>query len=348
MFTNSRKYGTIQPVKKMITTKDHVLYRLRTADGFVSGETLSKELKISRAAVNIAVKALKSEGYEIESVTQKGYRLICGEERLSVGEILSYCKPEKAGNITVYGSVGSTNEVLKELAAKEKATAGDCVIADCQTSGKGRRGRRFVSPKGKGLYFSILLDTKKLPAETLAELTAWGAVATAQAIKDVCGVSCGIKWVNDLVYGTKKLCGILTELSLEAETGRVQSVVMGIGINVNETAEDFPRDLADIATSIREICGEKISRAKLCAALIAHLDDMRRAFPAEKDRYLTAYRDRCAILGKTVTVEKPDGVFSGTAEAIDENFRLTVRWEDGTVETLNSGEVSVKGFYGVK
>ena len=329
----------------MITTKDYVLYRLKTADGALSGEAISAELKISRAAVNTAVKALKAEGYRIESAPNRGYRLTGGEERLSVGEILPYLAPERAGSVTVLESVTSTNDYLKNLALKGKAVAGDCVIADQQTGGKGRRGRRFASPKGKGLYFSVLLDTKELPAETLAELTAWGAVAAAEAIEEVCGVSPGIKWVNDLVYGTKKLCGILTELSLEAETGRVQSVVMGIGINVNETEKEFPDEIAGIAASLRMICGKTVSRAKLCAALIKSLDRMCLDFPEKKERYLAAYRERCAILGKTVTIEKPDGTLRGKSEAIDDNFRLVVRSGDGTRTTLNSGEVSVKGFY---
>ena len=329
----------------MIMTKDYVLYRLRTADEYLSGERISAELNISRAAVNTAVKALKDEGYRIESFTNKGYRLTGGEERLSVGEMLPYLSTERAGTVTVFASVTSTNEVLKDLAAKGQANPGACVIADHQTGGKGRRGRRFESPKGKGLYVSVLPDTKDLPAGMLSELTAWGAVATAEAIEEVCGVSPGIKWVNDLVYGTKKLCGILTELSLEAETGRVQSVVMGIGINVNGTKKDFSPEVADIATSLREICGEKISRARLCAALIKRLDRMCLDFPEKKERYLAAYRERCAILGKTVTFVKPDGAFRGTAEKIDEGFRLAVCMENGTLETLHSGEVSVKGFY---
>ena len=330
----------------MITTKDYVLYRLKTADGYLSGEEISAERKVSRAAVNTAVKALKAEGYKIESVPNKGYRLTGGEERLSAGEILPYLPRQRAGSLTVLESVTSTNDTLKDLAAKGEAVAGDCVIADHQIGGKGRRGRRFFSPKGKGLYLSFLLDPKELPAGTLAELTAWGAVATAQAIEEVCGVSPGIKWVNDLVYGTKKLCGILTELSLEAETGRVQSVVMGIGINVSGTAAEFPPEIAEIATSLQEICGKTVSRAKLCAAVIEKLDKMCLDFPGKKEQYLAAYRQRCAVLGKTVTIEKPDGTVFGTAQAVDEQFRLSVRLPDGTVQTVSSGEVSVKGFYG--
>lgn len=267
---------------------------------------------------------------------------------ITIGELRSFLGEERMKTVMLYESVPSTNTLLKDLATKGEAVAGTCVIADGQTAGKGRRGRRFASPKGKGLYLSVLLDTKNLPAGTLAQLTAWGAVATAEAVEEVCGVSCGIKWVNDLVYGGKKLCGILTELSLEAETGSVQSVVMGIGINVNGGAEDFPDEIAEIATSLCQICGKKISRAKLCAALIQKLDRMRLDFPEKEANYLAAYRARCAVLGKTVTIEKPDGVCVGTAEGIDEDFRLVIRLQDGTTETLNSGEVSVKGFYGSK
>ena len=137
---------------------------------------------------------------------------------ITVGELLSFLGEKRMKTVMLYESVPSTNTLLKDLVTEGKAVAGTCVIADGQTAGKGRRGRRFASPKGKGLYLSVLLDTKNLPAGTLAELTAWGAVATAEAIEEVCGVSSGIKWVNDLVFDRKKLCGILTELSLKAET----------------------------------------------------------------------------------------------------------------------------------
>lgn len=328
----------------MITTKDRVLYALRMADGFVSGEGMCERIGVSRAAVNAAVKSLRAEGYEIESVTRRGYRLVGGERRLCVGELM--CEPfvsfECASKITVLDCVCSTNTLLRDLCAEHKAAPGDCVVTDVQTAGRGRRGKSFESHAGKGLYLSYAMDARDASPALACRMTAWGAAAVREAIAEVCGAECGIKWVNDLVYGTRKLCGILTEMSVEAESGSVQNVVMGVGINVNQTATDFSDEIRDAAISLFQITGRTIDRVRLCAAILAKLDAMQRDFPANPARYLAAYRAHNAALGHRVCVRGRQG----TAIGIGDDFSLIVRYEDGTRESVFGADVSIEGFYG--
>ncbi len=330
----------------MLSTKDQVIYQLRQTHGFISGEEISRSLGVSRAAVNTAVKALRSDGYEIESITNKGYRLVKGEEKLLLGEMLSWLDPVRAERVTVLSAVDSTNTYLKSAAANGTAKPGDCVIADMQTGGKGRFGRRFESEKGLGIYCSYLLEVGDLSPAAVSEITAWGAVAVREAIQEVCGISCGIKWVNDLVVDRKKVCGILTELSVEGESGRIQSAVMGIGINVNHDLQDFPPALRGMAGSLKLAAGKPFSRARLCAALIDRLDALCRDFPARREEYHAAYRAHTVLLGQTVTLLRGGVERVGKAIDIDPHFGLVVQYPDGVTETVTGGEVSVKGFYG--
>ena len=332
----------------MISTRDFVLYILKTADEFVSGESISERMGISRAAVNTAVKALRNDGYEIESITNKGYRLIGGSETLCLGEMLEYTGTERTESINILEKVDSTNNYLKNLCAEGKAKEGSCVIADCQTKGKGRRGRRFESKSGVGVYLSYVLDAKGVDTSKISEITAWGAVAVREAIEEVCGVSCGIKWVNDIIFEGMKICGILTELSVEAESGNIQNIIMGIGINVNNDKSDFPKEIQNIASSLKIICGREISRAALCAAVIRHLDRLCADFPENRKYYLEQYRKNCVITGREITVVRGENERKGTALGIDEHFGLEVKYDNGDCENVIGGEVSVKGIYGVK
>lgn len=331
----------------MIATRDQVLSLLRQRGEFVSGEEISSRIGVTRAAVSVAVKALREDGYEIQSVTNKGYRLVAGPDRLSMGELLPYLPAEQAGRVTVLDRVDSTNLYLKRLCAAGEARPGDCAIANCQTSGRGRMGRSFVSAENVGIYLSYVFDPKDCGAAELSEVTAWIAVAMRAAIEESCGIDCGIKWVNDLVMHRKKLCGILTEMSLEGESGRIQSVIMGIGVNVNNDAADFAPALSDIATSLKIESGAVQNRARLAAAMVRHLDQLQADFPHHRAAYLDAYRQHCAMLGQPVLLARGDTVRRGTALDIDDHFGLIVRWDTGETETVTGGEVSVKGFYGV-
>ena len=207
-----------------------------------------------------------------------------------------------------------------------------------------RRGRAFASPQDNGIYLSILFHPDTLPTD-IVEITAWTAVATNNAIEEVCGVRAGIKWVNDLVIDRKKICGILTEMSVESESGYIQYLIIGIGINVNGQAEDFPEDVRHIATSLAMKTGKTHSRAALAAALIRELDSMCRAWPKEKTKYLEAYRRDNITTGKEITVVRGTEEAPAFAVAIGDDFSLQVRYADGRSEALSSGEISIKGLY---
>ncbi|MEI3506310.1 MAG: biotin--[acetyl-CoA-carboxylase] ligase [Anaerotignum faecicola] len=219
-------------------TKDAVLAILRKENDYISGEHISRLLGVSRAAVNTAVKALRAEGYEISSSTNKGYHLDAVPNSISAQELAAYLDEARMQTVECLASVDSTNNRLRELALAG-APNGQVVLANEQTQGKGRRGRAFASPQDNGIYLSILFHPDTLPTD-IVEITAWTAVATNNAIEEVCGVRAGIKWVNDLVIDRKKICGILTEMSVESESGYIQYLIIGIGINVNGQAEDFP------------------------------------------------------------------------------------------------------------
>ena len=321
-------------------TKDSVLAILAREKTFVSGESMSRTIGVSRAAVNAAVKALKTEGYEIESVTNKGYMLKSGPDILSAGSVGAFLKPERMQNVLILSNVDSTNRYLREMAFNG-APDGQVVISDEQTSGRGRMGRSFFSPKNKGIYFSYLIRPDMAPADAVT-LTAWTAVACLRAICSASGLKPGIKWVNDLVSNGKKLCGILTEMSVESESGRIDSIIIGIGINVNNEVTDFPDDIRNIATSLSLETGHNVSRAELSAALINELDRMRHDWPDKKDAYLTAYRESDVTCGREVNVIAGGTSRPATALMINDDFSLKVKFSDGTVSDLSSGEISLK------
>ena len=315
-------------------SRQEVLALLREQEGaFVSGEEISHRLGLSRAAIWKAVDALRREGYTVEARTGRGYRLLDAPDVLTEPEIRRFLgETVRVGRTLVcLAEVDSTNLRARQLAA-EGAADGTVVVADRQTAGRGRLGRSFQSPGGQGIYLTALLRPD-LPPERLSPVTAMAGVAVCRAVERLCGVSPGLKWPNDPVLDGKKLCGILTELSLEGETARVQELVLGIGINVSQRPEDFTPEVREIATSLVQALGHAVSRPALAAG--------------ETGPYLAEYRRRCVNLGRTVRLLRPDGG-GETAEAldIDEEFGLVVRRPDGAVKTVRSGEVSVRGLYG--
>ncbi len=325
-------------------TKDQVIAILKKSEGYVSGEEISQTLGISRAAVNSAVKSLRNDGYEILSSTNRGYSLSGSPDKLSTGELLALLPAERFSSVICLDTVDSTNNYLRTL-AQSGAPDGQVVVSNMQTGGRGRLGRRFYSPEDKGVYFSMLMRPDTLPAET-SNITAWVAVAMCSAVESACGVRPGIKWVNDLVMNGKKICGILTEMSLESETAHIQHLITGIGINANQTESDFPEDIRHIASSIAAETGLKISRANLTRDMILELDRLRADWPNQKQKYLADYRRDCVTLGKEVRFLRNGTEFIAFAEDIDDSFGLVVRFPDGRRESLTSGEVSVRGLYG--
>ncbi len=324
-------------------TKDQVLLLLKQANEYLSGETMSKEIGVSRAAIHTAVKKLRSDGYEIESVTNKGYRLVNSLDCLTKGEILSFLSKERKAPLFCHETIDSTNLRLKKMAS-EGAESGTVVVANEQTAGRGRLGRSFVSDKNTGIYLSMLIRPTT-GISHLSEMTAWVAVCVARAIEEVTGVKPGIKWVNDVVINKKKVCGILTELSVEAESGAIQYVVVGIGINVHNKISDFPEEIRNIASSVDEETNLCVNRAKLAAALIENLDEMFLVWPNNKELYLKYYREQCVTTGKQVRLLKSSEEQQGFAIDVTDDFHLLVKMEDGQEAEISSGEVSVRGMY---
>ena len=330
-------------------SRQTMLTLLRSHPGeFVSGEVVSERLGLSRAAIWKAVDALRKAGYVIEARTGQGYRLVSAPDVLTEEEIRS-CLPQGlslAGELYCYEEIDSTNNQAKKLALSG-AAEGAVVIADSQTAGRGRMDRRFQSPKGKGIYLTLLLRPK-LPPERLLSITALAGVAVCRAVEQVCGVHPQLKWPNDPVVNGKKICGVLTEMSLEGETGRLQYLVLGIGINVAQGPEDFTEDVAAMATSLLRETGRPVRRAELTAVLIAELERLYRALrEGDLSEYLEAYRRDCVNLDKLVQLIRPDGSRETvTAIGVDDEFSLVVRNADGTERTVRTGEVSVRGMYG--
>lgn len=322
--------------------KEALLRALRGRQEPLSGEELSRTLGVSRAAVWKAVNTLRGEGYTIAALPTKGYRLVDAPDVLHGAELSD---PQRVVGCQVIclDETDSTNDELKRR-AMAGAPTGLAATAESQTGGKGRRGRSFQSLKGKGLYLSVLLRPQ-VPLETVSQLTAWTAVAVCRAIENVSGVQADIKWPNDVLVGGKKLCGILTELGVEAETGSLSYVVVGMGVNVSQTAADFGPELCPIATSLA-LLGVQARRAALARELLARLDDMNAAFPEGRADYLDEYRRRCVTLGKQVKLVRPVGETMAQALDIDDDFALKVRLDSGEEEIVSSGEVSVRGVLG--
>ena len=326
--------------------KDEVLKLICRENDYISGETISRKLGVSRAAVNTAVKALRDDGYEITSSTNKGYLLTNSPDILSKGSISALLPDSRSSELYYYDSVDSTNNVLKTLAS-QGAGSGTVVIADHQTGGKGRRGRSFVSPSGCGVYLSYLFKPES-GFDKISDLTSWTAVAVADAIRNAYGFDSRIKWVNDLLMNKKKICGILTEASVEGESGYIDTCIIGIGVNVNES--EFPSEISGIATSISiENGGKKFIRAKLASEIIKSMDRLSEDWP-DSAYYLNRYRELNITCGSKIIaypqkIENGQGR-TGTAISINDDFSLRVEFSDGSTENLKSGEVSVRGLYG--
>lgn len=247
-------------------------------------------------------------------------------------------------DILWFDCIDSTNSYAKELAQKG-APHGTVLIADRQTGGRGRMGRRFESPAGAGVYMSVILRPACKPEE-LMHLTCAAAVAACNAVEDAFGFRPGIKWTNDLVFERKKLGGILTELSIDPLNRTVQYAVVGIGINCCQQPEDFPPELRDIATSASMICKKDVDRNMLSAALIDAFSQISDSLLSEKKAIIQTYARDCITLGQTVQVIHGEDRRPGMAVELDEDGGLVVAYPDGTAETVQSGEVSIRGMYG--
>ena len=324
-------------------SKERVYELLRAAGTeYVSGQELSEGLGVSRAAVWKAIDSLRQEGYTIEARTGLGYRLTAAPDALTEREVRRFLTVD-CPNLRCLEEIDSTNSYLKREALAG-APHGTVAAANCQTAGRGRMTRTFRSPPGKGVYLSVLLRPQLPPAELLG-VTGMTAVAVCNAVERAAGVRPGIKWTNDLVLNGRKICGILTEMALEGETGMTQSLVIGAGVNVGHTPEDFGPEVAQMATSLAQE-GYPVSRAALAAAMIEELYRLSDALGGDTGGWVDAYRRDCVNLGKRVQLLWTDGKTEAEALDVDRQFGLIVRLPDGSRTTVRTGEVSVRGLYG--
>lgn len=244
--------------------------------------------------------------------------------------------------IRFYDTITSTNDVLKQMALQD-APHGTILVADSQTGGRGRLGRTFLSPSGVGIYLSVLLRPGCMPME-LMHLTCACACAACSAIEQSAGFRPGVKWTNDIVYQKRKLAGILTELGLNQD-GSTAYAIIGIGINCAQRPEDFPPDIREIAGSLKMASGREIDRALVAAKMIDAFYNMSQVLLTSKSQIIQRYRRDCITLGQEVSLIRGGETRFGKALDVDEEGALIVQYRDGTVETVNSGEVSVRGLY---
>lgn len=319
-------------------TKEKVLQLLENNPGnYISGESIALELNISRAAVWKSIKALKADGLDIKSSTNKGY-MLSGPSPLSGDGIKKYLR---SGGISllVHKSVDSTNTMLKK-AASEGAPEFSVIAASRQTAGRGRMGRSFYSPLQSGIYLSILLRPD-FSAEKAGLITAGAAAATAKAIEAVSGQKSGIKWVNDIIIGGKKVCGILTEASLDCENGKLNYAVVGIGINVCPPAGGFPEEIRDVAGSVFPSAPEGDINCMLAAAVIDNLIEYYQKL--ESDEVYGEYVSRSCVLDRDVLLIPCGGVSEKAhIKAIARDFSLEAVLPDGSEKRVSSGEISLR------
>lgn len=311
-------------------TRQALLQALSAAEGaYVSGQQLAQQLGISRAAVHKAAAALAAQGYALDAAPRRGYRLTGGDPfcREAVGE---YPAP-----VYLYDTLESSNRTAK-LLALDGAAHGTLVLAAHQSGGRGRLGRSFASPAGKGVYFSVLLRPS-LSAATAQTVTIAAAVAVCRAVDALCGIQLSIKWVNDLYYQGKKVCGILTEAGTDLESGLLEWLVVGIGLNLTTTAADLPPELAATAGSLYPGGPTPVSRAALAGQIARELLTL-----CPGTACLDEYRARCFVPGHWVTVCAGHETYAAKALCIDEQGRLVVQRENGRQEALRCGEVTTR------
>ena len=320
-------------------TRDDVLRLLwENGDGYVSGAELARRLGISRTAVWKAVDRLRQDGWQVESGTNRGYRLLSGGDDLTEAGVRRYLRREGL-ELRVFPEIGSTNTALKELASRG-APEGLVLLAERQTEGRGRLGRSFFSPPGSGLYLSLLLRPNA-PASAVTGLTAAAAVAVAETLEELGARDASIKWVNDVYVNGRKVCGILNEAALDLESGTLSYVVVGIGVNVRAPEGDFPPELQGIAGAAFGPESVPELRCRLAAGILDRLLDFYGKL-TEKPFY-ESYVNRSLVLGQPLNILAPgrDPV-PCTGMAIQPDFALLVRLEDGSLRRLDSGEVSVR------
>ena len=305
----------------------------------VSGAEIAKTLNLSRTSIWKAINLLRDDGYTINAVTNKGYSLEDNTDIISKEGISLYLNKDFSNvDIYIYKTTSSTNEVAKKLALSG-AKHGTVVISEEQTQGQGRMGRSFYSPANTGIYMSIILRPT-LTAMDSVLITTSSSVAICDAIHKVTGIECQIKWINDIYINNKKIGGILTEASTNFESGTIDYLILGIGINFNNPKDDFPDNLKEIAGSLYKGNSNGINRNMLCAEI---LNNILSIIPKIKDYdFISEYKKRSIILNQEIMYIS-GGIYSkGKAIDINNDGSLVIKHDDGSIKILNSGEVSIR------
>lgn len=320
-----------------MSLKEKVLLEIQNSNSFISGQQLANMFDVSRNAIWKTIKSLQNDGYKIESVTNKGYRIVSSNDVINKDELIEQINfPNKTFIINHYNSIDSTNNKLKSLFYENDNPQYDCLItiADKQTSGRGRFGREFYSPEKTGVYFSLLI--KPIFSISVATLiTTLTSVAICKAIEEYTSIKPGIKWINDIYYNKKKIAGILTEASIDIETEQIEYIIVGIGINL--TTKHFPDDIADKAGSLNA----DISKSKFIGSIIHHFFDIYDKLP--ENSFIDTYKNYSIMLNKTIKYKINNVTFTGKVIDIDNNGYLIVSNND-SIHTLKSGEVTILEF----
>ena len=322
--------------------KAAILKILRETGDYVSGQEICEKLGVSRTAVWKVIRQLQEEGYQVDAARSRGYRIIDGPDVMTAEEVESLLDTEWAGKpVVYYPETDSTNIRIRHL-GDEGAPHGTLAVADRQTAGRGRRGRTWESPGGSCIYMSILLRPDLAP-EKAPMLTLVMACGVAEGIMDCADVKVQIKWPNDIIVSGKKLAGILTEMSTQVDY--INHVTVGVGINVN--VQNFPEEI-QTATSLLSETGTQTKRAPVIAAVMKHFEENYKIFMQTEDMsgLMKKYSSLLANHGREVLILEKDAEYKAYAEGINQKGELVVRREDGTVENICAGEVSVRGVYG--
>jgi len=323
--------------------KAEILKKLRESSDYISGQQFCEEFGVSRTAVWKVINQLKEDGYQIEAVRNKGYRIAACPDVMTKEAVGSMLTTDWAGQTIVYfDETDSTNTQAKKL-GEQGAVHGTLVLAELQNSAKGRRGRGWIAPAGENIYMTILLRPDIEPVHA-PMLTLVMAHSTVLAIRRITGLEALIKWPNDVIVGRKKVCGILTEMS--AEVDYINHVVIGVGINVN--MQEIPSDLEAKATTLSREKGELIKRADLAAEVMNRFEADYQMFMESRDlsRLKNSYNQMLVNINKEVSIQEVDREYRGQALGINENGELLVKKTDGSIEAIFAGEVSVRGIYG--
>ncbi len=325
-------------VRQQMKLKEKILHLLKEKQSeYISGEEMALSFNVSRNAIWKAINSLREEGYKISAVSNKGYILDNNNIGIFNGdEIRSYLK--SGYKIEYLKEVTSTNDVAMDY-GKNGFSEDIIIVADYQKAGRGRKGREFYSPKNSGAYFSLLLHPDIYISNALY-ITAAAASAVTGAFKELYNIDTQIKWVNDIYYNNKKICGILTEAHFDMESGVIDYAALGIGINIFEPEEGFHENIKNIAGATFK--RDKFNNNIRCQLVAKVIDTFSSYYQDLSNKsFLEEYKNRSLLIGKNITIEKNGINKKANVKGIDDNCRLQVVYENGQTETLQSGEISL-------